>query len=96
MVSLDEILEQNLEWSASAPDKIFQSQLLKIVYGILPSLTPRERSVFVLKTMEGLENEEITRVLQISPTTVRRFYGLARRKIIEAVEQKMNLSGIHI
>lgn len=43
MMSLDEVLEQNLEWSASAPDKIFQSQLLKIVYGILSSLTPRER-----------------------------------------------------
>jgi RNA polymerase sigma factor (sigma-70 family) len=94
--SLDDVLEQNLDWGPSATEKVFRSQLLKIVYGILPGLTCRERSVFVLKTMEGLENDEVSRILQISQTTVRRFYGLARRKILEAVEQKMNLSGIHL
>jgi len=88
--------EQSIEGSASAEHQIFQSQLLKVVYEILPLLTSRERSIFIMKTMEGLENEEIAKILRISPTTVRRFYGLARRKLLEGVERKLNLSGIEL
>ena len=86
---------------AQAEENIRRQQMLKQVYKALPQLTPRERSVFVLKTIEGMENDEVSRLLGISETTVRRFYGLARRKILETIqleglsfEQKEQKEGI--
>jgi RNA polymerase sigma-70 factor (ECF subfamily) len=47
----------------------------------LLALTERERAVFVLREIEGLETHEIARALGISGITVRRHLGLARDRL---------------
>lgn len=88
MEELDETVQQHISMSTEAGERVRQQQMIRQIYRVLPELTARERSVFVLKAMESMENHEIARVLGITETTVRRFYGLARRKILHEVEQK--------
>ena len=47
----------------------------------LETLTERERSVFVLRELEGLETAEVARSLGISAITVRRHLFRARRRL---------------
>ena len=47
----------------------------------LETLTERERSVFVLRELEGLETAEVARSLGISTITVRRHLFRARRRL---------------
>lgn len=84
--SLEDTLEKHLRYDASTVQDLERKQALETIYRLLPEFTPRERSVFVLKTIEGMENDEIARVLGVSQTTVRRFYGLARKKILAALK----------
>ncbi len=47
----------------------------------LPQLSERERAVFVLREIEGLETHEIARALGITGITVRRHLGRARERL---------------
>lgn len=47
----------------------------------LLQLTERERAVFVLREVEGLDTHEIARALGITGITVRRHLGLARERL---------------
>jgi len=61
----------------------------------LETLTERERSVFVLRELEGLETAEVARGLGISAITVRRHLFRARRRLrstLAALEGKNPLS----
>jgi RNA polymerase sigma-70 factor (ECF subfamily) len=52
----------------------------------LQALTDREREVFILKELEGLETEDVAKALGLNAITVRRHLGLARdhlKKILE-------------
>lgn len=52
-----------------------------LVEAALGSLTDRERAVFVLKGIEGLETGEVARTLGVTATSVRRHQGLARSRL---------------
>ena len=52
----------------------------------LESLTERERAVFVLKELEGLDSRETARILGVTTITVRRHLGLARHRLREALK----------
>jgi RNA polymerase sigma-70 factor, ECF subfamily len=54
---------------------------VEIVEKLLKHLTPKERSVFVMREAAEMEYAEIARALHISQVTVRRFYSLARQKL---------------
>lgn len=90
IVELEETVEQHIVPApgADAEARASRQQQLRRIYAILPELTVRERSVFVLKTLEGMGNDEIAQILGITETTVRRFFGLARGKIVDKLEQK--------
>jgi RNA polymerase sigma-70 factor (ECF subfamily) len=53
----------------------------------LERLTPRERAVFVLREMEGLEGVEVARALGITRITVRRHLGRAREHLRRTLEE---------
>lgn len=59
----------------------------EIVTGLLQHLTPRERSVFVMREVGEMEYPEIAAALKISPVTTRRFYSLARQKLRALIEE---------
>ena len=54
--------------------------------GALIALTERERAVFVLLEMEGLEVADVARILGITRITVRRHLGLARSRLRTVLE----------
>jgi RNA polymerase sigma-70 factor, ECF subfamily len=51
-------------------------------------LAPRQRAVFVLREIEGLEAEEIAEVLGIAASTVRNHLMQARRILREGIEKR--------
>ncbi len=68
--------------SAGGPeDAATDAMLRRRLEAALESLTERERAVFVLREVEGLETLEVARALGITRVTVRRHLGLARRRL---------------
>ena len=51
----------------------------------LTTLSDRERAVFVLRELEGLDTRTVARTLGISGVTVRRHLGRARKRLQEAL-----------
>jgi RNA polymerase sigma-70 factor (ECF subfamily) len=77
-------------WTDEADTKVAQpeggagvarAQLARRLEAALAGLSERERAVFVLKELEGLETAEVARALGISSITVRRHLGLARDRL---------------
>jgi RNA polymerase sigma-70 factor (ECF subfamily) len=54
----------------------------------LAALSERERAVFVLRELEGLETVEVARALGITAITVRRHLGLARERLRRLLDEK--------
>lgn len=50
-------------------------------------LAPRQRAAFVLREIEGLDTDEVARVLQVTPSTVRNHVLHARRILREGIER---------
>jgi len=68
-----------------------ERELREALARALETLTERERSVFVLRELEGLETAQVARSLRISAITVRRHLFLARRRLrraLGALEEK--------
>ncbi len=55
---------------------------------LLDELSPRLRSVFVLRDLQGMETAEIARILGCTETTVRRHSADARTRIRILLEQR--------
>ncbi len=56
-------------------------ELRRRLQGALEALSDRERAVFVLREVEGLETGQVARILGITRVTVRRHLGLARKRL---------------
>ena len=56
----------------------------------LETLSERERAVFVLIEMEGVERDDAARALGISGITIRRHLGLAKDRLRKALTEKKN------
>ena len=72
-----------------------ERELRQALNRALATLTERERSVFVLRELEGLETAEVARSLAISAITVRRHLFRARRRLrstLAALEEKKTLT----
>ncbi len=60
-------------------------ELREALEAALVLLSERERAVFVLRELEGLETREVARSLGITTITVRRHLGRARRRLQTAL-----------
>ena len=64
------------------PDEVLgRKRLLARLDAALSSLSERERTVFVLRELEGLETSQVAEVLGIARITVRRHLALARGRL---------------
>ena len=79
----DEALEETPGPEEAAEQVDLRRQLL----GALESLSDRERAVFVLRELEGLETKEVARSLGITSITVRRHLGRARQRLQKVLTQ---------
>ena len=76
------------ESSAAASGESGEAHYLRIALeGALGSLSSRERAVFVLRELEGLESRDVARALGITTITVRRHLGRARARLQEILEE---------
>ena len=81
----DETVEETASTGVSGADRL---DLARRVEGALETLTERERAVFVLIEMEGLDRSEAARALGITSITVRRHLGLAKDRLRQALLEK--------
>jgi RNA polymerase sigma-70 factor (ECF subfamily) len=72
----------------AAPDGSEDSLLARRLEGALAALPDRERAVFVLKELEGLETGAVARALGITQITVRRHLGRARERVRALLTEK--------
>jgi RNA polymerase sigma-70 factor (ECF subfamily) len=75
-----------LEQRAVAADDADSGDVRRRLESALVQLSERERAVFVLREIEGLETHEIARALGITGITVRRHLGLARDRLRSLLE----------
>lgn len=75
--------ETGVEEAAAGPERDAGRHLVlrEALEAALDLLSERERAVFVLREMEGLETREVARSLGITSITVRRHLGRARRRL---------------
>jgi RNA polymerase sigma-70 factor (ECF subfamily) len=79
-VSWTEGLDVADEGSGPA-EALRHAELQQALHDALDRLSERERAVFVLREIEGLESADVARALGITRITVRRHLGRARRRL---------------
>jgi RNA polymerase sigma-70 factor (ECF subfamily) len=76
----------SLQASNDGPEQEFnRTELQDIIRKLAASLTPRQQSVFVLRDLEDLDVDEVTRILQLSGDVVKSNLYYARMKIREGL-----------
>jgi len=77
----------------AAPDVSEDSLLARRLEVALAALPDRERAVFVLKELEGLETGAVAKALGITQITVRRHLGRARDRVRAVLTEKKSDGG---
>lgn len=72
---------------AAVPPSTGNLDLSRRLEAALDTLSERERAVFVLVEMEGIERADAARALGITGITVRRHLGLAKERLREALSE---------
>lgn len=72
----------------SATQGMLDRERMEAIEQALGTLTERERVCFVLRDVEEMDSAQVAETLGISPVTVRRFCGIARGKIADALRQR--------
>ena len=86
---LPEDAGERLAATAPGADEILdRDRLQKTFLRLAAGLAPKQRAVFVLKEIEGLDTDEVARVLEISESTVRNHLHQARRILREALRRE--------
>ena len=62
-------------------DALRSDEVQRIFLRLARRLSAQQRAVFVLKEMNGLDNSEIARVMELSPSTVRNHLHQARKSL---------------
>ena len=90
---IDEVFESKFDskgnWVAPPQDllRLMESkQLGEAITHCLDGLPPTQRSVFVLREMEGVETEEVCKILQVTVTNMGVLMHHARNRLRECLE----------
>ena len=74
-------------WSASTPDEIISSsELQKVIDNTLNDLPAMQRTVLILREMQGQDMETICKILEVSESNARVLLHRARSQIREAID----------
>lgn len=92
--ALDDIPEPDRDPRLAAPRKdpdagLAGREIRSVLRHALHRLTPMERTVFLLRDIEGLSTREISFVIKCSAVTVRRHSSNARLKLREALGRRL-------
>ncbi|HYC86999.1 MAG TPA: sigma-70 family RNA polymerase sigma factor [Chryseosolibacter sp.] len=70
---------------SGADDQVLGEELKMILFEITEKLTPKQKAVFILRDLEGLEVDEVCNVLSLSAGNVKSNLYYARQKVGELV-----------
>ena len=74
-------------WAVSSPDEIISSdELQKIINKTLSDLPPLQRTVLILREMQGHDMETICKILEVGESNARVLLHRARSQIREAID----------
>lgn len=75
-------------WNLATPDELLSSEgLREVIYQTIDSLPAIQQSIINLRDMDGLEMNEICKILDISESNSRVLLHRARTKIWQAIEK---------
>jgi RNA polymerase sigma-70 factor, ECF subfamily len=74
--------------SGGVESRLMGEELRRVFDAIAGDLAPAQRAVFTLRAIEGLATEEVARILEIRPSTVRNHMLQARRVLQEALRRR--------
>ncbi len=83
----DEAADQRVDPAAGAEAAVDLGRLQQAFSRLAANLAPKQRAVFVLKEIEGLETAEVARVLGVAESTVRNHLLHARRILRAGIER---------
>jgi len=87
-VSPDEkqLTEKADELNSSPLEQIEHKELHRTVHRIIQNLGPNQRAVFMLRDLEGMDTNQIAKILNCRKSTVRAHLHFARKSIKEKIE----------
>ncbi len=75
-------------WPAESPEALYgRKDAMEALRAALPLLPERQRAVFMLRDVEGLESEEVCNALDLTETNQRVLLHRARTRLREALER---------
>jgi RNA polymerase sigma-70 factor (ECF subfamily) len=80
-----EIIANTISQSPSAA--LENSEISKIIASITDKLSPKQKAVFILSDLEGMTNDEVSKITGLSKTAVKANLYHARKSISEKVEK---------
>jgi RNA polymerase sigma-70 factor (ECF subfamily) len=69
-------------------------ELLRKLYALFDRLSPRDRLVFILRRVESMTVEEISRTMDLSPSTVKRSMAHASKRLSRWVDADPSLAAL--
>lgn len=92
-ISLEDLPEPLRQERETSPDRgpereLRQREIRQVLRSLLRRLTPQERSVFVLRDLEGLDTKEIAYILGCTMVTVRRHSSSARLRLRDEIARR--------
>ncbi len=73
--------------SMPAEKALVLAELQRAFLRLAAQLAPKQRAAFLLREIEGLDTDEVARVLEVSPSTVRNHVLHARRILRQGLER---------
>ncbi|MDR4495863.1 MAG: RNA polymerase sigma factor [Nitrospirales bacterium] len=77
---------------ASPERQLLNKEMVKRIYGVIQTLPPMQRQVILLRDVEGLESEDVCRMLGVSESNQRVLLHRARTKVRQVLEPWMEPS----
>ena len=74
--------------TGAIPASLRRSEVGRIFDDLARDLPARQRAVFALREIEGMETEEVARILGLRPSTVRNHLFQARRALQESLRSR--------
>ena len=71
----------------NAENILINTELKKMVYKAVENLSPKQKMVFILRDIEGMEIVEIVKIMNISPGRIKSNLYYARKRLRQLLEK---------
>lgn len=94
LVNIDDFNEKLTQVSADSPEtKLNNKEMGQLIKWISDTLPEKQRLVFVLRDLQGMNSDEVGKVLELSATSIKSNLYFARKVIKEKLQKIFNYEG---